>query len=97
MPKPVKKDRPPFKTPPKTKRPLDPSQAAQAALAEHMARMGEEPKADFGTQLSSYMAKLGAKGGRVSGAKRMQMPKKVRTAIARKAAAARWGKATLKS
>jgi len=41
-------------------------------------------------QISAYMAKLGSKGGKVSGAKRMEMPKKDRIAIAKKAAAARW-------
>jgi hypothetical protein len=46
----------------------------------------------FKDQLSAYMAKLGAKGGKVSGARRMDMPKKDRVAIAKKAAAARWGK-----
>jgi hypothetical protein len=46
----------------------------------------------FQKQLSAYMAKLGAKGGKASGAKRMDMPKKVRVEIARKAAAARWSK-----
>ena len=47
---------------------------------------------DFNSQLSTYMARLGSKGGKVSGAKRMQMPQKQRKAIAKKAAAARWGK-----
>jgi hypothetical protein len=36
------------------------------------------------------MAKLGAKGGKVSGAKRMEMPKKLRKTIAKRAADARW-------
>jgi hypothetical protein len=36
------------------------------------------------------MAKLGAKGGKVSGAKRMEMPERKRKAIAKKAALARW-------
>jgi hypothetical protein len=44
------------------------------------------------TQISAYMAKLGARGGKVSGAKRMEMPKKQRIGIAKKAAAARWAK-----
>lgn len=47
---------------------------------------------DFQGQLSAYMSKLGAKGGKVSGAKRMEMPAKQRKAIAKKAAAARWAK-----
>lgn len=46
---------------------------------------------DFKAQLSAHMAKLGAKGGKVSGAKRMEnLSKKARIAIAEKAAAARW-------
>ena len=48
---------------------------------------------DFGSQLSAYMSQLGRKGGKVSGAKRMEMPKKDRIAIAKKAAVARWKKA----
>jgi general stress protein YciG len=44
---------------------------------------------DFGSQLSAYMSKLGSKGGKVSGAKRMEMPEKLRKAIARKGGLAR--------
>jgi hypothetical protein len=45
----------------------------------------------FQEQLSAYMAKLGAKGGKVSGAKRMEnLSPKTRREIAKKAAAARW-------
>jgi hypothetical protein len=40
--------------------------------------------------ISEYMAKLGKKGGKVSGAKRMEMPEEQRREIARKAAQARW-------
>jgi len=39
------------------------------------------------------MAKLGAKGGKVSGAKRMEMPEEQRIEIAKKAAVVRWSKA----
>ena len=42
--------------------------------------------------LSAYMAKLGAKGGKISGAKRMEMPVEQRKAIALGAARARWKK-----
>lgn len=45
------------------------------------------------TAISEYMAKLGSKGGKVSGAKRMEMPEEQRIEIAKKAAAARWTKA----
>jgi len=48
----------------------------------------------FKEQLSAYMAKLGAKGGKMSGAKRMEnLSATTRKAIAKKAAAARWNKA----
>src|SRR5690348_3857532 len=46
----------------------------------------------FEAMYRARMSALGAKGGKISGAKRMKMPKKDRVAIARKAAAARWGK-----
>ncbi len=43
--------------------------------------------------LSAYMAALGAKGGRVSGAKRMEnLSDAIRSEIALKAATARWEK-----
>lgn len=45
------------------------------------------------TAISEYMAKLGAKGGKKSGAKRMQMPEEQRKKIASDAAKARWAKA----
>jgi hypothetical protein len=38
------------------------------------------------------MAALGSKGGKISGAKRMEMPRRSRVAIAKKGAAARWAK-----
>ncbi len=95
MPKPVKKAAK-FKTPPKPKRPSDPNRAGHAVLTEHLARIGDsdptgQPQ-DFKEQLSAYMAKLGAKGGKISGAKRMEMPANQRKAIAKKAASARWRK-----
>jgi hypothetical protein len=43
--------------------------------------------------ISAYMAKLGKKGGKVSGAKRMEMPEEQRKRIASDAAKARWAKA----
>ena len=51
--------------------------------------IGPDPL-DFGSQLSAYMSQLGRKGGKASGAKRMKMPAKMRKAIAKRAAAARW-------
>lgn len=65
-------------------------------MAEHMAKAEESkprpPAPSFAEQLSAHMAKLGKKGGKVSGAKRMEMPEKKRISIARNAARARWAK-----
>lgn len=95
MPKPLKKAVRKLKTPVKPKRPTDPNRAAHAILAEHMARLEAEPAPlDFQAQYKAHMAKLGAKGGKVSGAKRMAMPAKKRREIAIKAARARWAKKT---
>ena len=53
----------------------------------------KEQAASFAEQYKAHMAKLGAKGGRVSGAKQMtNLSDKQRRDIAMKAAAARWGK-----
>ena len=69
-------------------------------IAEHM-RRGQEPQPDvtpphgdtFKTQLSAHMSALGRKGGKVSGAKRMEnLSDKQRRDIALKAAKARWNK-----
>jgi hypothetical protein len=52
---------------------------------------------DFEVQLSAYMAKLGAKGGRIGGKRRMEtMTYEQRSAIALKAVRARWTKAKAK-
>ena len=93
MPKRLKK----LPTPPKPKRSSDPNTAAHAMLAEHMARVQGSPAADQPvldplSVIREHMRKLGAKGGRISGAKRMEMPAKQRKEIAAKAARARWGK-----
>lgn len=97
MPKPVKKSRGTLKQPSKPKRSSDPNRAAHAMMAEHMGRVqgglaADQPILDPETVIREHMRKLGAKGGKISGAKRMEMPKKERIAIAKKAAAARWGK-----
>ena len=91
MPKPLKKGRKPSATP---KRASAPKAAASARVKAHMLRMAEGPMPDdFGTQLSTYMAHLGRKGGKISGAKRMEnLSERKRKAIARKAASVRWGK-----
>jgi len=74
-------------------------------MAEHLEKVGASsppwkaepepatttPHGDpFETQFRARMAELGRKGGRVSGAKRMEMPAKKRREIAKKAASARW-------
>lgn len=91
MPKPVKNA--------STIRPSsDPNLRARQMMAEHMAKADDGPRSEppevptFAEQLSAHMAKLGAKGGKVSGAKRMEMSATKRRAIAKKAAQARWGK-----
>ena len=50
-------------------------------IAEHMAK-AETPAVP--ASVSAYMKAIGSKGGQVSGAKRMEMPKKVRQDVARK-------------
>jgi hypothetical protein len=95
MPKPLKKRVRKLKTPVKPKRPTDPNRAAHAMLAEHMAKAGEsEPdQPSFKEQLSAHMAKLGRKGGKASGAKRMEnLSDEQRQQIAFNAARARWAK-----
>jgi hypothetical protein len=100
MPKPVKKATKKavkkvagtLPVPPKRKRPSDPMKAAQSILAEHMGRVEAPEPLSFEEQYRKRMSELGAKGGKTSGAKRMQMPEATRKAIAKKAAAARWGK-----
>jgi hypothetical protein len=52
--------------------------------------VGPEIEMSFEAQFKARMAELGRKGGKVSGAKRMEMPEAKRKAIAKKAAAARW-------
>ena len=99
MPKPVKKA-----TKKARKRPSsDPMTRAKQLQAEHMAKVEatnapwqpeapNQPPVTFAEQLSAHMRALGAKGGKVSGAKRMDIPEAKRKAIAKKGAAARWGK-----
>jgi hypothetical protein len=94
MPKPVKNK---AKTPPKPKRPSDANSAAKAIIAEHLARTQGQPAAnqmilDPETVIREHMRKLGIKGGKMSGAKRMQMPAEQRREIAALAARARWKK-----
>jgi hypothetical protein len=95
MPKPVNKPARKPKTPARPKRPTDPNRAAQAILAEHMARLPDEPiplsPLDFNAQYKAHMAKLGKNGGKASGAKRMEnLTKEKRREIASLAARKRW-------
>jgi hypothetical protein len=94
MPKPVKKPVRKLKTPAKPKRPTDPNRAAHAMMAEHMARAESEPAPlDFQAQYKAHMAKLGAKGGKIGGKRRMEtLTQQRRGEIALKAANARWDK-----
>jgi hypothetical protein len=69
----------------KAKRPSsDHNTRAKQLMAEHMAKVEATqapwlggmvpPVTPFAEQLSAHMRALGAKGGKVSGAKRMEMP-----------------------
>ena len=99
MPKPLKKV-----AKKRAKRPSsDPNSRAQQLMAEHMAKVEATqapwqaegmvpPVVPFAEQLSAHMRALGAKGGKVSGAKRMEMPVEKRRAIASQAARSRWGR-----
>lgn len=86
--------------PPKRKRPSDPNRAAASILAEHLARV-QEPQtvvADHESIIREHMRKLGAKGGKVSGARRMDnLTDAQRSEIALKAATTRWDKERKKS
>jgi len=84
MPKPVKKRR-------KSRSKRDVNLWARDLVAQSTAEQ-EETTAISPAALSAYMAKLGAKGGKISGAKRMEMPVDQRKAIALIAARARWKK-----
>ena len=81
----------------KNKPSADPNKRAHQLMTEHMDRLEGSQKPwdtliDPKAIISEHMRKLGAKGGKVSGAKRMEMPAKMRKAIAKKAATARWRK-----
>jgi len=93
MPKPLKKGRRP-KPSVTPKRASTPKAAAPARVQAHRRRLAEGPMPDdFGTQLSTYMAHLGRKGGKISGAKRMEnLSERKRKSIAKNAAAVRWSK-----
>ena len=91
MPKPVKK----AARKRQAKRPsADPNLRAHQMMHEHMEKAGETvPAPNFSAQFAAHMRRLGAKGGRVSGARRMtNLTDEQRQEIALKAATARWAK-----
>lgn len=99
MPKPLKKPVRKLETPAKPKRPSDPNRAAHAMLAEHMARVQGEPSPvlDFQAQYKAHMAKLGEKGGKVGGKRRLEtITPERRSEIALKAARTRWARVAKK-
>jgi hypothetical protein len=97
MPKPLKNasGKPP--TPPKPRRSSDPNKAAHHQLIEHMARVtgdaADQPIVDPLTIIKEHMAKIGAKGGKIGGKRRLvTMTEAQRRKVAKKAADARWEK-----
>ena len=105
MPKPLKKQPAPKKSATPKRPASDPNRRARQLMAEHLEKVeassppwkaAQEPEATpphgdpFEAQFRARMAELGRKGGKVSGAKRMEMPAKKRRDIAMKAAKARW-------
>ena len=85
MPKPVKKTR---------RSPSDPNLAGADIVSRSLeAHDKPSPPRDFNAQLSAYMSKLGQKGGKVSGERRMEnLTQEKRSEIALKAAQARWAR-----
>jgi hypothetical protein len=83
MPKPLKKR---AVRKPRT----DPNEAAFDLVRRSTEGHDDPPAAIQPAQLSAYMAALGHKGGKVSGARRMDMPEEKRREIASKAARKRW-------
>lgn len=88
MPKPLKK-------PTRPKRPTDPNQWAHQLVRESTEeRAPETPVVDFKTLLSAHMSKLGKKGGKIGGKRRLEtMTGEERSQVALKAARIRWKKA----
>jgi hypothetical protein len=89
MPKPVKKA-----AKKRTTRPKDVNQWARHMVEQSTGggETTEAPPTITPEALSAYMAKLGRKGGKASGAKRMEMPVEERRRIASLAARAMWAK-----
>lgn len=99
MPKPLKKAKMAksgkLPTPPKAKRPSDPNRAAHAMIAEHLSRVqgpaSDQPIIDAETVIREHMRKLGAKGGKIGGKRRLvTMTAQERSQIALAAANKRW-------
>ena len=71
----------------------DVNQLARQLVDRTTAEPESEPALITPAALSAYMSALGAKGGRISGAKRMQnLSEATRSEIALRAANARWDK-----
>lgn len=84
MPKPVKIARRP---------PSDPNRAGADMVSRSLeVHETPSPPPDFKAQLGVYMSEMGRKGGKASGAKRMEMPVEERRRIASLAARAMWAK-----
>lgn len=100
MPKPVKKSAP--KATANPKRPSsDPNVRAHQMIAEIKDKQvtGQEAEMPAPTpaQISTYMSKLGSKGGKASGAKRMEnLTEARRREIASQAARKRWAEVARK-
>lgn len=88
MPKPLKKQA-------KPKRPSDPNQWAAQLVREStdVPEILQTTAPAFAAQLSEYMKKLGQKGGKIGGKRRLEtMTFEQRSAVGVKAAQARWAK-----
>jgi len=72
--------------------PVDPNLSA-ADMIERSLRAHEMPSpAQIEAQISAYMSAIGKKGGKASGAKRMEMPVEERRRVASIGARAMWAK-----
>lgn len=79
----------------KGKRPRDPNQLAKWIVDQSTSEAPQsEPAVPAPPEnLSAYMAAIGRKGGQIGGKRRLKtMTKEQRSALAAKAARARWGK-----
>jgi hypothetical protein len=86
------------KNPQRPVRPADVNEWAHQIGAESTAESSQEEDPPMvappsSAQISMFMAELGKRGGRIGGKRRLEtMSSKQRTAVAKKAAKARWSK-----